>query len=398
MEAIELVPWVAAAVVLAGVAGWLLASRGRGPAGGRADEIARLRDETREAMDRLAQAVTRQAERSLEQSEAHARNAREELRDNLNARIKELVDTQAQMNSGASAQLETIRKAGDEQIGKLREMVDEKLRLIHERAAQMTELAQDVGRLKAVLSSVRTRGLHGEFQLEALLEESLSPGQYRKNVALGGAGQVVEFAICLPNRDGSDGPLLLPLDSKFPLQPYESLLESADAGNPREETEARRKAFVAELKRKAREIAKYISPPRTTDFALMFLPVEGMYAEALRTSDTWNEIRAMNVVIVGPTTLYALLQSLLMGFKSIAISEHTAEAWAFLREVASEFRKFDEAFAKCARKLEEAAAAVESVEKRSQIMRKKLHALSDSDAPQGMPRPGSEGRRPEDPE
>ncbi len=379
-----ILPWFLLLAVVAAACGFLIARRTQG-AGTNAD-MDHIRKEHRETADRLVQKL-----------EQESRTARTELRDNLTARMQELAGAQVTIGEGMNSQLEAMRKSTDERIERIRVMVDEKLQetlekrmvssfkavtdnlqKVYEGLGEMRELAQDVGGLKSVLSGVRTRGMFGEFQLEMLLEESLSPGQFVKNVSLGGVGQVVEFAICLPGAETESGSLLLPLDAKFPVQLYERLQDTAEES--REEAEKARKAFHAGLKKQAKEITKYISPPVTTNFALMYLPVDGMYAEALRTSETWGQIRnECNVIIVGPTTLYALLQSLLIGFKSIAISERSAEVWELLQEVNAEFRKFSDAVGKTAKKLDEARNAVESMEKSSKNMQKKIGRLSSGD-------------------
>lgn len=395
MEAAQIIPWVAV-VALAAIIGWLVI--------GRARQGAQPQD-----IERLVQAVNEQAEKAREQSDAQAREAREELRDNLNARVRELAEAQARASEAAGTRLDSMRKSSDEQIGKIREMVEEKLqdslekriassfeqvssdlKKVHEGVGEMQKLAQDVGGLKRLLDGVRTRGIFAEFQLRMLLEDSLAPGQFIENARLGGGGQVVEFAICLPNSDGSGEPLLLPLDSKFPLTPYENLQDALDSGADSDTVEAMRKKFAGALKIQAKEITKYISPPHTTTFALMFLPVEGMYAEALRMSETWNDIRdQFNVVIVGPTTLHALLQSLQMGFRTLAISERSHEAWLLLQKVGKEFDKIVEQLAKSEKSLGTATGATAEARRLVQAQQSQLAALTESEALSAPPSPGT---------
>ena len=247
----------------------------------------------------------------------------------------------------------------------------------------MQNLAAGVGDLKRVLTNVKTRGTWGEVQLAALLEQLLTAGQYAANVAVRpGSAERVDFAIRLPGRD--DGATVwLPIDAKFPVEDYQRLL---DAQEPAAIEEAA-KAIETRLKNEAKSIRdKYVAPPHTTDFALLYLPVEGLYAEALRRPGLAETLqREYRVSLAGPTTLAALLNSLQMGFRTLAIEQRSAEVWAVLGAVKSEFGKFGEALAHTRKKLEEASNSIVRAETRTRQLTRKLkdvEALPAGDAQQ----------------
>jgi DNA recombination protein RmuC len=257
----------------------------------------------------------------------------------------------------------------------------------------MQSMASSVGDLKRVLTNVKTRGTWGEIQLGALLEQILTQGQYEANVApKPNSGERVEFAIRLPGKDGADHPIWLPIDAKFPQEDYQRLLEASEAGNADRIAETGR-ALENRLRSQAKDIRdKYVSPPHTTDFAILFLPSEGLYAEALRRPGLWDRIQAdYRVVIAGPTTIAALLNSLQMGFKTLAIQERSSEVWRVLAGVKKEFDKFGEVLAKVKKKIEEAGSHIEATEVRTRAINKQLRAVeapSESTPPlipDGMP-------------
>lgn len=264
----------------------------------------------------------------------------EHLRRSLNEGLE-------RMQTGNQAQLDSIRKTVDE---KLQETLDRKLndsfQLVSQRLEQvykglgeMQSLAQGVGDLKKVLSNVKTRGVLGEVQLGAILEQLLTPDQYAVNVATKQGSQAnVEYAIRLPGNDG--GPVWLPIDAKFPLDAYEQVLtayESADAA----QVEAAVKALKTRVKGFAKDVqTKYIDPPNTTDFAILFIPVEGLYAELVRAGMVEILQREHKVTLAGPTTMSALLNSLQMGFRTLAIQKRSSEVWKVLGAVKGEFDKF----------------------------------------------------------
>jgi DNA recombination protein RmuC len=245
-------------------------------------------------------------------------------------------------------------------------------------------LARDVGSLNRVLNNVKSRGIVGEVQLQALLEQALAPEQYGSNVeVVPGSGARVEFAVRLPGAGPNDG-LWLPIDAKFPREDYERLLDAQDRADA-PAAEAAAKALEQRVRAEARSIRdKYIAAPHTTDFALLFLPTEGLYAEVLRRPGLVPSLQAeTRVVVAGPTTLLALLNSLQMGFRTLALERRSAEVWQVLGAVKTEFGKFGEALARTRKKLEEATRTIDSAEVRSRAMDRRLRgveALSEASA------------------
>jgi len=260
----------------------------------------------------------------------------------------------------------------------------------------MKSLADGVGDLKRVLTNVKTRGTFGEARLAEILEQILTPDQYARNVAVHPNGREnVEFAIRLPGRGDADRPLWLPVDSKFPQEDYERLLDAAQAGDA-EATQQAATALGKQVAKFAGEIcAKYVAPPHTTDFAVMFLPTEGLYAEILRQPGLADRIqREHHVLIAGPTTFAALLNSLRMGFRTLAIERRTSEIWTLLSAVKTEFGKFGEALAKVRRKVHEVDTAIGDVERRNRVLSghlRKVESLPDREARGvlGLPEPGA---------
>ena len=244
---------------------------------------------------------------------------------------------------------------------------------MHKGLGEMQTLAAGVGDLKRVLSNVKTRGVFGETQLAALLEQVMAPEQYEKNVATRpGSRERVEFAIKLPGRD--DGkPVLLPLDAKFPQEDYQRLQAAQEAGDALG-AEAAGKALEARVKAEARSIAeKYVEPPNTTDFALLYLPFEGLFAEVLRRPGLFDHIqREWRVTICGPTNLLAYLNSLQMGFRTLAIQQRSSEVWKVLGTVKSEFGRFAEVLANTKRQLQTVANTIDQAEVRTRQIERKL--------------------------
>lgn len=267
----------------------------------------------------------------------------------------------------------------DKRLGESFQMVSERLERVHQGLGAMQQLASDVGGLQRVLTNVKTRGGWGEVQLGNLLEQVLTAEQFARNVKTReGSGENVEFAIKLPG-DQNGNPVWLPIDAKFPLEDYHRLVaaqESADVGA----TDEAMKNLEAALRKGAKDIcAKYINPPRTTDFALMFLPTEGLYAEAIRRIGLVEQVqRDCKVVFAGPTTLAALLNSLQMGFRTLAIQERSSEVWNLLAAVKTEFGKFGAVLDGVKKKLQEASNKIDEVDLRSRVISKKLRAVEES--------------------
>ena len=242
-------------------------------------------------------------------------------------------------------------------------IVSERLEQVHKGLGEMQSLAAGVGDLKKVLSNTKTRGVLGEVQLERILEQFLSPEQYEKNVITKkGSRETVEFAIKLPGKDYDNKTVYLPLDAKFPLEVYNKLLDAYDLQN-QAQIDAASKNLERFIKKSAKDIRdKYIDPPNTTDFGLMFLPTEGIYAEVLKNQSLVEFVqREYNINITGPTTLVALLNSLQMGFRSLAIEKHSSEVWKILGAVKTEFSKFETVLNSAQNKLNQASSEIDKL-------------------------------------
>lgn len=286
--------------------------------------------------------------------------------------------------------LEQMRKTVDENLQKTLEekmsrsfaLVNERLEQVYKGLGEMQTLANGVGDLKKVLSNVKTRGIIGELQLGAILKEVLSPEQYEENaVTKKGSKNYVEFAVKLPQENGDF--IYLPIDSKFPGDTYSALCDAYESGDKQRIDEAR-KRLEATLKSEAKDISeKYIDPPNTTDFAIMFLPFEGLYAEAVNSGIVEQLQRSYKVNIAGPSTMAALLNSLQMGFKTLAVQKQSTEVWRVLGSVKSEFDKFNDILVLTQQRIEQANAELDKlVGVRTRQIRKRLSQLDNIDMPQ----------------
>ena len=280
-------------------------------------------------------------------------------------------------------QLSEMRKTVDERLSESLDkkldqsfaQVSERLESVYKGLGEMHTLASGVGDLKKVLTNVKTRGIWGEMQLGNLIRQTLAPGQYEENVAVvPGSSERVEFAVCLPDRSG--GTVYLPVDSKFPQEDYIRLSDATRDGDAAG-AEAARKALMQRLKSEAKKIAeKYISPPYTTDFAIMFLPVEGLYAEALQAPELVESLqREYRIVIAGPGTFSAMLNALQMGFRTLAIEKRSGEVWLLLGEIKKDFSRFAEVLENTRRRLDQAGESIDSAVTRSRTIQRKLSAL-----------------------
>jgi DNA recombination protein RmuC len=300
----------------------------------------------------------------------------EAVRTTLESKIKDL-----QTDNGT--RLEEMRKTVDEKLhatleqrlGESFKLVSDRLEKVHQGLGEMQQLAIGVGDLKRVLTNVKTRGTWGEVQLEMLLEQILIPEQYAKNVeTVPGSGERVEFAIKLPG----DGlmPMWMPIDAKFPKEQYERLAEAADRADAEGVAVAGRELERA-VRLEAKKIAdKYLSPPLTTDFAILFLPTEGLYAEVMRRPGLADDLqRVHRVTIAGPSTLLAFVNSLQMGFRTLALEKRSSEVWQVLGAVKTEFGKFGDVLAATKATLERAAKNIDTAETRSRQMAKKLKSV-----------------------
>jgi DNA recombination protein RmuC len=278
--------------------------------------------------------------------------------------------------------LEQMRQTVDEKLqGTLEKRLGESFRLVSAQLeavqrglGEMQSLATGVGDLRKVLSNVKVRGTWGEVQLGSLLEQLLAPDQFAKNVATRpGTGERVEFAIRLPGRGDGDAEVLLPIDAKFPVEDYQRLVEASERGDAAGVEEATR-ALEVRIKGCAKDIhEKYLNPPMTTDFAILFLPTEGLYAEVVRRLGLVELLqRDHKIVVAGPTTLAALLNSLQMGFRTLAIQKRSSEVWQVLGAVKTEFGKFGDVLEKVQKKLEEASNTIDAANVRRRAIEKKL--------------------------
>jgi len=323
-----------------------------------------------------------------------------ELAESLNQQLQALVRANDQRMGEVRATVETklgaIQLDNEKKLEQIRATVDEKLHAtleqrlgesfrqvaerleqVHRGIGEMKTLASDVGSLNRVLSNVKTRGMFGEVQLAALLEQALTLEQYATNVeTVPGTGARVEFAIKLPGRRDDGAPLWLPIDCKFPRDDYERLVEAQEAAD-RAGVETYARAIEKRLRMEALAIReKYVSPPHTTDFAIMFLPTEGLYAEALRRPGLVESLqRDYKVMLTGPTTLLATLSSLQMGFRTLALEKRTSEVWETLSAVKTEFGKFGAALAQTRKKLQEATKTIDDAEVRTRAVTRSLRSV-----------------------
>ncbi|MBT4313620.1 MAG: DNA recombination protein RmuC [Flavobacteriaceae bacterium] len=280
---------------------------------------------------------------------------------------------------------EKLHKTLEERLGKSFEMVTQQLLVVQKGLGEMQTIASGVGDLKKVLSNVKTRGVLGEIQLGNILEEIMSREQYETNVKTKkGSDAIVEFAIKLPGKDNNDGSVYLPIDAKFPQEDYVRLQTAYEAGDPIA-VEISMKALLQAVKKFAKDIStKYIDPPHTTDFGIMFLPIEGLFAEVVRQPDMIAFLqREYKIVVTGPTTLAAMLNSLQMGFKTLAIQKRSSEVWNVLASVKKEFNTFGGVLEKAQKKLNEANNEIENlVGTRTRIMQSKLKNVEQLELPE----------------
>jgi DNA recombination protein RmuC len=347
------------------------------------------RTEVSEGISRSSQVLTQQLTHQIEtlrqtvSEDAH--KSRFENAHSLDLVRKTLETKLSELQADNSAKLELMRKTVDEKLhatleqrlGESFKLVSERLEQVHKGLGEMQALAGDVGDLKRVLSNVKTRGTWGEVQLGALLEQIFVADQYASNVeVVPGSGARVEFAIRLPGSGVSDVPMWLPIDAKFPREDYERIAlaqEHADAAA----AEIASKALEVRIRLEAKTIRhKYIAPPATTDFAILFLPTEGLYAEVIRRPGLLDDLqRDFRIILAGPTTLIAILSSLQMGFRTLAIEKRSSEVWELLGAVKTEFGKFGDMLEKTKRQLQTAANTIGQAQSKSRTIERKLKGI-----------------------
>jgi DNA recombination protein RmuC len=361
-----------------------------------AQQLAKLNEANSQQLEAMRQAITLQAKAGREEQSS----ALKRFGDTLNQTLSTLTESNAQrmaevratleakirdLQTDNGARLEEMRKTVDEKLhatlehrlGESFKLVSDRLDKVHQGLGEMQQLAIGVGDLKRVLTNVKTRGTWGEVQLEMLLEQVLTPDQYAKNVeTVPGTGERVEFAIKLPGQEEGQKPIWMPIDAKFPKEQYERLIDAAEHADTDGIASAGRELERA-VRLEAKTIAeKYLSPPLTTDFAIMFLPTEGLYAEVMRRPGLADDVqRACRVSIAGPSTLSALLNSLQMGFRTLALEKRSSEVWQVLGAVKTEFGKFGDVLAATKTTLERAAKNIEQAETRSRQMARKLKSV-----------------------
>ncbi len=329
---------------------------------------------TTDALQRLSATLTEQIKALSEANERRLAEVRQVVEGRLTL-----------LQQGNEAKLEQMRATVDEKLhatleqrlGESFKQVAERLEQVHKGLGEMQSLARDVGSLNRVLTNVKSRGIYGEVQLAGLLEQVFTPEQYAANVAtVPGSNERVEFAIRLPGQRSDGVPLWLPIDAKFPREDYERLLDAQDRADP-VAAEAAGKGIETQLKLEARTIrAKYVAPPHTTDFGILFVPTEGLYAEALRRPGLMEALqRDHKVMLAGPTTLLATLSSLQMGFRTLALEKRSAEVWEVLGAVKTEFGKFGDVLAKTKKKLAEASKTIDDAEVRTRAMTRQLRGV-----------------------
>jgi DNA recombination protein RmuC len=349
------------------------------------------------AMNQQAQETTRTQNAQLDAFAQQLAQLRTGLSETLAARLQTLSDAndrriqevratlEAQLNqlqTTNAAKLEEMRQTVDEKLhatleqrlGESFKQVADRLEQVHKGLGEMQTLAQGVGDLKHLLANVKTRGMFGEAQLGQLLEQVFAPEQYAAQVAtIPGSRNLVDYAIRLPGRSGDGKPLWLPIDAKFPTEDYERLLDAQQAADATA-VEIAAKALETRVRAEARSIAeKYIEVPCTTDFAILFLPTEGLYAEVLRRPGLMEALqREHHVTLAGPTTLLAMLNSLQMGFRTLALEKRSSEVWQVLGAVKTEFGKFGDVLARVKSQTQTVLNTIDSAERRSRVMNRKL--------------------------
>ena len=333
------------------------------------------------AMETRQEHLRRGVEERLNAVSALNENRLEQMRRTLDERL----DAIARLNDQKLEQMrrtvsEKLESTLENRLGQSFRLVNEQLARVHKGLGEMQTLAQGVGDLKKVLTNVKTRGVWGEVRLRALLEDSLSPGQYLENAQVRpGTQERVEFAIRLPAADGEGA--LLPVDSKFPQEDYLRLVDAAQSGDA-EGVRAARKQLENAVREQARRIReKYVAPPVTTDYAVLFLPVESLYAEVARADGLLESLQnTCRVLVAGPSTFAALLTSLQMGFRTVALQKRSGEVLELLSAVQEEFQKYGEAVRKARTRLEQATGDLDFIDTRARALSRKLRDVGDAPA------------------
>ena len=365
----------------------------KGQIDGFSQQLLKLSESNAQQLEQMRLALIQQSQNAREEQG----NSLKLFADTLNQTLVSLTESNAQrmgeiratleqkiqqLQAENASKLEEMRKTVDEKLhatleqrlGESFKLVSDRLEKVHQGLGEMQQLAIGVGDLKRVLTNVKTRGTWGEVQLEMVLEQMLTPDQYAKNVeTIPGTGERVEFAIKLPGKEEGNTPVWMPIDAKFPKEQYERLLDAAERADA-EGVANYGKELERAIRSEAKTISeKYVSPPLTTDFAILFLPTEGLYAEVMRRPGLADELqRTCRVSIAGPSTLSALLNSLQMGFRTLVLEKRSSEVWQVLGAVKTEFGKFGDVLAATKLTLERAAKNIDQAEVRTRQMTRKL--------------------------
>jgi DNA recombination protein RmuC len=366
-------------------------------------QSSQLREELNKGQKTLSDSLLARMNENLTQQnnqfmtfQNNVRDLMEQIEKRSGTLEKKLVENLTTLDTNVRSSLEKIRQDNTSRLDEMRKTVDEKLQStlekrlgesfkqvsdrleqVHKGLGEMQTLAAGVGDLKKALTNVKTRGVMGEYQLEFILEQMLTPDQYRKNVQTRpNSRNMVEFAIVLPGKDDEETQVLLPIDAKFPMEDYTALQDAYEKGDAAL-IEQYRKQISNRIVGCAKDIhEKYLEPPHTTDFGIMFLPVEGLFAEVLREPGLMEKIqRDHHVTIAGPTTLSAFLNSLQMGFRTLAIQKRSSEVWKILAAVKTEFGKFGDVLDKTQKKLQEASNVIEKAGVRSRAIERNLQKV-----------------------
>ncbi len=343
-----------------------------------------MREETGGALKQFNESLAGQMGKLTESNERRMETLRTSIEDKLKAIQQDSTTKLEQMRQTVDEKLQgTLEK----RLGESFKMVSDRLEQVYKGLGEMQALASGVGDLKRVLTNVKTRGTWGEVQLAALLQEVLTPEQYDTNVITRpGSSDRVEFAVRLPGRgDDRSEVVWLPIDAKFPVEDYQRLVEAQETADP-QAAEIAGRQLEMRIKQCAADIcAKYISPPNTTDFGILFLPTEGLFAEVVRRPGLSDAIQHdCRVVIAGPTTLWSILNSLQMGFRTLAIQQRSSEVWTLLAAVKTEFGKYGDVLAKVQKKLQEASNTIDDAAKRTRVIGRKLRDVQELPSTDGQ--------------
>jgi len=355
------------------------------------EQMRALREGNQSSLEKMREAVTeslgemkKAQQRELNAVEERVKSLAEsnetrldKLRETVDGQLKRLQDSNEKKLEQMRATVdEKLQSTLEKRLGESFRLVSERLEAVQRGLGDMQNLATGVGDLKRVLTNVKTRGTWGEYQIGDILEQILSPDQYRKNVQpKPNSSETVEYAVRLPGKDDSSA-VWLPIDAKFPQEDYQRLLDAAEAADA-EAVEKSAAALVRSIESAARDISrKYIEPPHTTDFAIVFLPTEGLYAEVLRQPGMLEKLQhSYRVVVAGPTTLSAILSSLRLGFRTLAIEKRSSEVWEVLSAVKTEFGKFGGVLDKVKRQLGAASNTIDSTQVRTRAMERQLREV-----------------------